>query len=124
MNIFLRITFLFFLVGILNPTMAQKKPYYNTQDQVVEAALLHLNSEMNSGSLHEWAAEQSMEGTYTLSITIGGKKGEVLTVRPVSRSDDGEIMQQNAIKDYVKVMRFPFKMPKDKSYQFEYEFKF
>jgi hypothetical protein len=100
------------------------KPFYNTQDKVVEEAYKSLDYEMKSGDLKEWADERGMKGNYTFKLTIGGKKGEVISVNTLERSSDGEVMQQNALKNYVKLMRFQFKMPKDKSYQFPYEFKF
>ncbi len=100
---------------------AQKKPFYNEEEQVIEAAYNTLEQEMKNGELLEWAKEQGIKGAYTFNITIRGK-GEVATVSVVKR--EGEINDQNILKDYIKTMRFPFKMPKDKSYKFQYEFKF
>ena len=99
------------------------KPFYDTQDKVVEAAYNSLNQEMESGSLKEWATARGMKGSYTFKLTIGGK-GDVVTVSTLERSEDAEVMQQNDLKNYVKTMRFQFKMPKSRTYQFPYEFKF
>ena len=101
---------------------AQKKPYYNEQEQVIEAAYTVLDHEMNSGNLISWARENNFKGSYIFDITIGGKKGEVLTVFAVQ--NNGVISNQNKLNSYLKSMRFPFKMPKDKRYKFRYEFKF
>ncbi|KAA3651216.1 MAG: hypothetical protein DWP98_03465 [Bacteroidetes bacterium] len=103
---------------------AQKTPYYNTQEQAIEAAYIAFDNEMNSGELKEWATSKGIKGSYTFDITIGGKKGEVYTVSTIERSEDGEIGHQNSLKNYVKLMRMPFKLPKDRSYKFRYEFKF
>jgi hypothetical protein len=115
------ILFFLLLAGIQGTALAQKKPYYNTQEAVIEAAYTTLDQEMKTGKILEWAQEVNLTGTYTYDITLRGK-GEVVTVRSIESS--GELKQQNALKDYLKTLRFPFKMPKDKSYKFRYEFKF
>ena len=112
------------IFGIALSTQAQKKPYYTELEEVIEAAYNTLDFEMKSGKLKEWATERQIKGSYTYDITIGDKKSEVLTIRATDRSADGIIKQQNAVKDYIKNMRFPFKLPKEKRYQFQYEFKF
>ena len=111
-----------FLFGLTLTCSAQKKPYYNEQEQAIEAAYKALDTEMSSGDLIAWAKENQINGSYTFDLTIGGKKGEVYTVFAVER--EGEVNHQNRLKSYLKSMRFPFKMPKDKSYKFRYEFKF
>lgn len=115
--------FLFFLLftGVQQTVTAQKKPYYNTQEAVIEAAYTTLDQEMKTGKILEWAKEMNLTGSYIYDITLRGK-GEVTTVRSIEST--GELKQQNALKDYLKSLRFPFKMPKDKSYKFRYEFKF
>jgi hypothetical protein len=107
---------------LMNDLHAQKKPFYNENNQVIEAANNALNNSLKSGDFKEWADKYGMKGNYTFNITIGGTKGEVYTVHALERT--GEVNQQNALKDHVKNLRFPFKMPKDRSYQFQYEFKF
>ena len=110
------------LLIVSTTAKAQKKPFYNTQESAIEAAYKTLDYEMKEGKLIEWAKENGISGSYTMDIAIKGK-GEVVTVRPLNR-ENGEIKYQNWVKDYIKSFRFPFKMPKDKSYQFQYEFKF
>lgn len=117
----LKIIFSLFLLANTLLVQAQKKPFYNEEEQVIEAAYQALEQEMQSEDMLEWAKERAIAGSYTFNITIRGK-GEVATVSVVER--EGEINHQNALKDYIKSMRFPFKMPKDKSYKFQYEFKF
>lgn len=119
-----RTTLLSFILFLAISVKAQKTPYYDTQEQAIEAAYQVFDNEMKTGKLHEWAIKNKIKGNYTFDITIGGKKGEVLTVSTIERSEDGEIKHQNSLKDYVKLMRMPFKLPKDRSYKFRYEFKF
>lgn len=101
---------------------AQKKAYYNEQEQVIEAAYNNLDYNMKEGVLKEWAVANKPVGSYTMKLTIK-HKGEVVTIQTIDR-EGGDIPTQNALKNYMKGYRFPFKMPKDKSYQFQYEFKF
>lgn len=103
--------------------MAQKKPFYNTEEEVVEAAYKQLDFSMKEGALKEWAEDFKPKGSYTMDIAII-HKGTVVTIRPVERSEDGDIRTQNALKNYMKNYRFPFKMSKTKSTQITYEFKF
>ena len=101
---------------------AQKKPYYTEQEEVIEAAYKQLDYSMKEGLLYEWKTERNPTGSYTMRLTIKGK-GEVVTVSTVDRKE-GDIPTQNSLKNFIKTYRFPFKMPKNKSYQFVYEFKF
>lgn len=115
---------LFLLTAILcfTAVQAQKKPFYDTPEEVIEAAYNALDQEMKGGEITTWAQENGIEGAYTFDLTIK-HKGEVATVRTIDRKG-GDIPSQNRLKDYVKTMRFPFKMPKNRSYKFQYEFKF
>ena len=101
---------------------AQKKPYYNTQEDVIEAAYAAIDNSLKpEGYLFEKNIDYAWKGTYTFNITIRGK-GEVATVS-VAESG-GEIKMQKPIKNVLKTMKLPFKMPKDKNSKFKYEFKF
>ncbi len=62
-----------------------------------------------------------INGTFTFDITIR-EKGEVATVFSVKR--DGEVEDHNHLKDFIKAYKFHFKMPKSKSYKFQYKFQF
>lgn len=101
---------------------AQKKPYFDTQEEVIEAAYNAIDNSMKAeGYLKEKQVEYGWEGTYTFYITLRGK-GEVATVSVAESGDN--VQMQNQIKNVLKTMRFPFKMPKDRSYKFKYKFKF
>lgn len=111
-----------FIMATSFSVQAQKKPFYDDQEQVIEAAYKQLDYSMKEGLLKEWKEARNPEGSYTMKLTIK-HKGMVVTVFPMER-EGGDIPTQNALKNYIKEYRFPFKMPKDKSYQFIYEFKF
>ena len=110
------------LAAFITTTQAQKKTYYTEQEQIIEAAYNALDQEMKEGEILEWAKDQELKGAYTFDLAIRGK-GEVVTVRAINR-EGGDIPSQNKLKDYLKTIRFPFKMPKNRSYKFQYEFKF
>lgn len=101
---------------------AQKKPFYDEKEQIIEEAYKQLDFSMKEGLLKEWKEETNPKGSYTMKLTIK-HKGQVVTINPVER-ENGDIPTQNALKNFMKEYTFPFKMPKDKSYQFIYEFKF
>ena len=116
---------LFFTLSIflMLQVNAQKKPFYNTQEEIIEAAYLTLDNDLQEGgSLHEFKSKNQLQGTYSFTLTLQGK-GEVVTVYVVDRAG-GSIEMQNQLKNYMKGYKFPFKMPKNKRYQFNYQFKF
>lgn len=102
---------------------AQKKPTYKTEEKAIEAAYKALDYEMRDGKLIQWANSVNIKGNYKVNITIKGKKGEVITVQVINR-EKGSVNNQNKLKNYIKEYRFPFKLPKDESFQFQYEFQF
>ena len=101
---------------------AQKKPFYNEEEEVIEAAYLHLEKSTQEGRIKAWVEANNPKGNYTMEITIRNK-GEVATIRVVKRQN-GDIPTQNSLKNFLKTYRFPFKMPKQRSFRFQYEFKF
>ncbi len=128
------ITFKMSLVSFLFLTLntqllAQKKAFYTTQEEVIEAAYNTLNQWMESGQLKEEMEERlekvtgetQLSGTFVYDITIRNK-GEVASVFKVE--SDAPVKVQNYVRNYLKEVKFPFKMPKNKSYKFQYEFKF
>lgn len=115
-------TMIFSLLVFSSSLKAQKKPFYNEEEKVIEAAYLHLEKSVQDGAIKAWAEGNKPKGSYTMDITIRNK-GEVATIRVVERKG-GDIPTQNALKNYLKAYRFPFKMPKERSFQFQYEFKF
>lgn len=108
---------------------AQKKKFYTTQEEVMEAAYLTLDRWMESGELKEGiekglekaTGETELKGTFVYDITIRNK-GEVASLFKVA--SDAPVKVQNYFKNYLKEVTFPFKMAKNKSYKFQYEFKF
>lgn len=106
-----------------------QKEYYSTQEEVIEAAYLTLDRWIESGEFRENiehrlernTGENKMSGTYVMDITLR-HKGEVVSVNVVE--SNAAIKLQNYMKDYIKLLKFPFKMPKNKRYKFRYEFKF
>lgn len=112
---------LFTLAGSVQ-AFAQKKPYLTDPEEIEALAKSTLDEMMSAdGSLMKFAQKEEIKGTYTYDIAIWNK-GQVSTVRPVSR--DGEIESQNRIKDVLMGVKFPVKLPKNQNYKFQYEFKF
>ena len=117
----IRVILLLIVFWITQDLSAQKKAYLVSQDEVVEAAIKAIEESMQNGDFQKFMKKTGIEGSYTMDITIKNK-GEVASVRTIER--EGEIKHQNQLKDFVITYKFPFKMPKDKSYKFRYEFKF
>jgi len=117
----IRVILLLIVFWITQDLSAQKKAYLVSQDEVVEAAIKAIEESMQNGDFKKFVEKTGIEGSYTMDITIKNK-GEVASVRTIER--EGEIKHQNQLKDFVVTYKFPFKMPKDKSYKFRYEFKF
>ena len=122
MNIILKTLIILLLTGVTISVKAQKKPFYDEQEQVIKAANSELGSSMKEGLLKEWKEKNNPQGSYTMKLTIK-HKGQVITINTIERKG-GDVSTQNALKNFMKEYTFPFKMPKDKSYQFSYEFDF
>lgn len=103
---------------------AQKMPLIQEREDIIAEAKKELDAMMaNSESdFKKKITENKISGEYVFDITIEGK-GKVLSVFVVS-SDADDVKQQNYVKDLVKAIQFNFKMPKDKSYKFQYTFNF
>ncbi len=111
------------LAGASHLAHAQKKPLIFEHEKVVEAARADLDQMLSKdGPLTEEAAKMEVRGEYIMDLTIAGK-GKVLSVYMVA-SDADEIPMQNRAKDLMRRIRFNFKMPKDKTYKFQYTFQF
>jgi len=100
---------------------AQKKPLLSDKEVVIEYAYLELEESMKLGEFFEFAQESGVKGAFTFDVTIR-EKGEVSTVFAVKR--EGEVKDQNKVKDFIRDYKFQFKMPKGKSYKFQYTFQF
>ena len=104
-------------------SFAQKKPLIEKYDEVVAAAIDELDKSLEGpeGQLYLLKQEYNLIGNYTLAIQIH-EKGRVASVFVKDKADH-DIRSQNMIKDFIKNLKFNFKMPKGKDYKFEYELK-
>jgi hypothetical protein len=103
---------------------AQDIPYSPDDEPFVQMAISEISKALTppNGSLYLFAVEKKLEGSYSYDLTIRNK-GEMATVFAVS-SEGGTITMQNLLKDRLKAFRFTFKMPKGKSFKFQYTFQF
>ncbi|GAB4319329.1 MAG: hypothetical protein Kow00127_11570 [Bacteroidales bacterium] len=116
---------IFLTIMISLPLLAGKKPLIEDYNEVVAAAKAEIQKQLTppEGELLQFARKYGVKGTFEVKITIH-EKGKVATVFFVSRSDDADIRSQNLLGERLKEMKFPFKMPKGKDYQFNYKFSF
>jgi hypothetical protein len=112
---------LFFLVLAGFAASAQKKSLYE-YDDVVALAKSELDSSMHVGVFKEFAVKNRVKGEYIMDITIH-EKGKVLTVFSVSNDTD-DLKKQTLVKDFLRKFLFTFKMPKGRTYKFQYTFSF
>jgi hypothetical protein len=91
-----------------------QKPLLNSQAEVEAFVHAAMGNDLAAGKLHEHAVEMSAHGAFSVVITVD-HKGEVETVL-VLESTIQEIPVRNFLKDYVKNMRFDFKLPKGKRF--------
>jgi len=104
-------------------TSAQETDMIENKNEVIERAKAELEKAMTpGGDLFLFGQEIGLRGSYTIDLTIRGK-GEVATVFVVN-GDSNDIHNQNRLKDHLKSFRFPFRMPKDRSFKFQYIFNF
>jgi hypothetical protein len=105
-------------------SFGQKKQLVEYKDAIVLRAVAELDSVSASpeSDFRKEIQESNISGNYVFDITIR-EKGMVATVFVVN---DGEnpIDKQNRMKDIMKRYRFSFKVPKGKSYKFQYTFSF
>lgn len=116
--------FIFLLLTLFSVQFYAQKELITEKDLIVERATKELNEMMANAEsdLVKFASENKIKGEYIFDITIHGK-GQVLTVFMVS-SDASDVKTQNMVKDKIRTLHFNFKMPKDKSYKFQYTFDF
>ncbi len=99
---------------------AQKKPYLSDKDEIIALAKQTLDEGLEAeGFILKYVEKHELKGKYTFDITVFNK-GEVSTVRAIDR--EGEVKMQNELKDFIKSIRFPMKLPKNQSYKFQYVF--
>lgn len=117
-------TILFSLMLVGMSAFSEKWPRISDQDEIIKTARAELDTALMApeGELYLFATENNIQGTYIFKISIR-EKGRVASVNIVERKQ-GEIKDQNRLKDAVMDYRFGFKMPKGRIYKFEYEFSF
>ncbi|MEO0312578.1 MAG: hypothetical protein RIQ89_2235 [Bacteroidota bacterium] len=115
---------LFLLLALLwtVQAQAQKMKLIEEYEAVVTQAKTELDSSLKSGHLNDCKIKLKLKGEYIMNVTIG-EKGKVLSVYTISNDTD-DIPMQNKVKDCVRTQTFNFKMPKGKTYKFEYTFNF
>ena len=100
----------------------QKKQMVEYRENIVVRAMAELDSLLvdTGGDFFKQLAELNISGQYVFDITLR-EKGVVATVFVVN---DGinPIPMQNSLKDLLKRYRFSFRVPKGKSYKFQYTF--
>ncbi len=119
---FLLFILLFFFTSII--VFSQKKVFIENKDDIVKEAIHEIEVSMQppEGDLYLFTQKYKITGTYDFDITLY-EKGLVATVF-VNNREGGSILSQNKLKDFVKAMKFEFKMPKGKKYKFNYVFNF
>lgn len=120
----MRTLFTIGFVLIVMLSFGQKMQLIEYKDAIVQKAVAELDSVSASpeSDFRKAIDASNIRGNYVFDITIR-EKGFVATVFVVN---DGEnpIDKQNRLKDIMKSYRFAFKMPKGKSYKFQYTFSF
>jgi len=120
----MRITIVMLLIAVSATAFAQKKMLIESKEEIIETATKELTLAMQppEGSLYLFKQEYKITGEYIFDITIR-EKGEVASVFAAG-NEGGSILQQNKVKDKIRNFEFGFKMPKGKTYKFQYIFKF
>jgi hypothetical protein len=116
-----------FVLCLLLPVLyasGQKKPFYQIKDEIIGKAIAELDSVSSApgSAFFKEISESNLSGTYVFDITLR-ERGEVATVFVVNEGAN-QIAMQNRLKDIVKRYRFGFRVPKGKSYKFQYTFNF
>lgn len=109
---------LFFLIPV---TLFSQKELISDPDKVEERVVSDLNEHLESDEWKKWIEKNPIKGQFAFDITVYNK-GEVVAVRALGRSGEATIPDQNKLKDYLKTMKFKFKVPKGKRYKVTYSF--
>jgi hypothetical protein len=120
----MRIIFIMVFSFLTLTSFAQKKVLIESKEEIIEQATKELTAAMQppEGSLYLWKVENSIKGEYIIDITIR-EKGDIASVF-MAGSEGADIKMQNMVKDKIRLFEFSFKMPKGKTYKFQYIFKF
>ncbi len=123
MNRLMKLTLPAFFATLLygSPASAQRS-ILDTQEAVAASAIAQLDSLMKDEKFLKTLAKEDVHGDYVYQIGVGDK-GQINTMRALSRSDNASIDGQNYINNLVKIHKFDFKLPKGNFYKFEYTFR-
>jgi hypothetical protein len=100
---------------------AQKKELLTDAGTIEMRVIESLDSHQQSEDWMSWLEKNPIQGMFAFDITVWNK-GEVVSVRALGRSEGAEVTHQNALKNYIKNMKFDFKVPKGKRYKVTYNF--
>lgn len=109
------------LLFLLPITLIGQKELISDPDKVEERVVNDINEHLESEEWKKWLKKNPIKGQFAFDITIYNK-GEVVSTRALGRSGNATVADQNKLKDYVKTMRFRFKVPKGKRYKVTYSF--
>ena len=103
---------------------AQKRVLMENEEAIIERAKQNIEAAFGDvdSKLYETHMAYPYVGRYVFKITIGNKF-KVTSVF-VEEREGGSIPEQNRLKDSVMDLKLNFKLPKNKQYQFLYEFNF
>lgn len=114
-------TFLFALL-ISASLFAQKAPVLYEPQEIEQAMKTELDASMKTGALKQFALENQMTGEYIVDITVD-HTGKTLTVFAVSNDTD-DLKRQTLLLDFLRQMKFNFKLAKGKRHKYQYIFQF
>ena len=109
---------LFFFLPIL---VVGQKELISDPDKVEERVVNDIDEHLESDAWKKWLKKNPIKGQFAFDLTIYNK-GEVISTRALGRSGNATVADQNKLKDYVKTMKFNFKVPKGKRYKVTYSF--
>jgi hypothetical protein len=110
-------TFLVFIIGNL---FAQRE-ILESKDEVVILAKKNLDNLLKTEKFQKKLTKEDVHGSYTFKITVNDK-GRISSMRALDRSEDASIPGQNFLNNLVRKHKLKFRIPKGKSYQFNYTF--
>ncbi len=110
------ILFLSLSTAMLNSAaLRAQRPELDTQADVEQHVMNALTADKAHGKLAELATALGLRGEFAFDMTVE-RHGEVETLFP-TRSTIANIPFRNALKDYLKNLRFEFKLKKGQRYK-------
>lgn len=112
------------LLVVSSSAFSQKMPLLTDKEAVISRARKEIDNLMadQQSDLRKLAKENKISGEFIFDITVAGR-GQVLSVFVVG-SEAEDVKKQNLVKDWIKNLRFNFKMAKKTRYKFQYTFNF